>query len=33
MSVTVPKEDILAQYNDMLKEYSKSLQIPGFRKG
>jgi len=33
MSVTVPKEDVAAQYNDMLKEYTKSLQIPGFRKG
>jgi len=33
LSITVPKEDVRAQYNDMLKEYSKSLQIPGFRKG
>jgi trigger factor len=33
LSVTVPKEDVRAQYQDMLKEYSKSLQIPGFRKG
>jgi len=33
LSVTVPKEDVKAQYNDMLKEYSKTLQIPGFRKG
>ena len=33
LSVTVPKEDVKAQYNDMLKEYSKNLQIPGFRKG
>ena len=33
LSVTVPKEDVSAQYDDMLKEYTKSLQIPGFRKG
>ena len=33
LTVTVPKEDIKSQYNDMLNEYSKSLQIPGFRKG
>ena len=33
LNVTVPKEDVRIQYNDMLKEYSKSLQIPGFRKG
>jgi len=33
LNVTVPKEDVKTQYNDMLKEYSKSLQIPGFRKG
>ena len=33
LSVTVPKEDVKAQYNDMLKEYSKTLQLPGFRKG
>jgi len=33
LCVTVPKEDVRAQYNNMLKEYTKSLQIPGFRKG
>ncbi|MCL2231178.1 MAG: trigger factor, partial [Treponema sp.] len=33
MNITVPKEDVKERYNDMLKEYSKSLQIPGFRKG
>jgi len=33
LSVTVPKEDVKERYNDMLKEYSKNLQIPGFRKG
>jgi len=33
LSVTVPKEDVRAQYNDMMKEYTKNLQIPGFRKG
>jgi len=33
LSVTVPKDDVRAQYDAMLKEYSKNLQIPGFRKG
>ena len=33
LNITVPKEDVKAQYNDMLREYSKNLQIPGFRKG
>jgi len=33
LNITIPKEDVRAQYNDMLKEYSKTLQIPGFRKG
>ena len=33
LNITVPKDDVHAQYQDMLKEYTKSLQIPGFRKG
>jgi len=33
LNITVPKEDIKTQYNKMLDEYSKNLQIPGFRKG
>jgi trigger factor len=33
LSVTIPKEDVREQYNSMLKEYSKNMQIPGFRKG
>jgi trigger factor len=33
LSVTVPKEDVRVQYNSMLKEYTQTLQIPGFRKG
>ncbi|MCL2411137.1 MAG: trigger factor [Treponema sp.] len=33
LSITVPKEDVRVQYNDMLKEYTKTIQIPGFRKG
>ena len=31
--ITVPKEDLRAQYDDMLKEYTKNIQLPGFRKG
>jgi len=33
LNITIHKDDVRAQYNDMLKEYTKSLQIPGFRKG
>ena len=33
LCVTVPKEDVQGQYKDMMKEYTKDLQIPGFRKG
>jgi trigger factor len=33
LSVTVPKDNVRAQYKDMIGEYSKNLQIPGFRKG
>jgi trigger factor len=33
LDLTVPKEDALSQYQELLKEYSKNVQIPGFRKG
>ena len=33
LSVTVPKDDVRAKYEDMLKDYTKNLQMPGFRKG
>ena len=33
LSITIPKDDVRGQYNDMLKEYSKNMQMPGFRKG
>jgi len=33
LNITVPKEDIRVQYDEMLKEYTKTLQLPGFRKG
>ncbi|MCL2213568.1 MAG: trigger factor [Treponema sp.] len=33
LNITIPKEDVRNQYNDMLNEYSKTLQLPGFRKG
>ena len=33
LSVTVPKEDLREQYNEMMKEYTKDIQLPGFRKG
>ncbi|MDR3020561.1 MAG: trigger factor [Treponema sp.] len=33
LTITVPKDDIRLQYQDMMKEYTKSLQLPGFRKG
>ena len=33
LKLTIPKDDVRSQYQDMLREYSKNLQIPGFRKG
>ena len=33
LSVTVPSDDVRAQYRDMIREYTQSLQLPGFRKG
>jgi trigger factor len=33
LSITIPRDDIREQYNNMLREYSKNMQIPGFRKG
>ena len=33
LSLTVPKEDVQAQYQDVLKDYTKNAHIPGFRKG
>jgi len=33
LSVTVPKDDVRAKYDDMLKDYTKNMQLPGFRKG
>jgi trigger factor len=33
LTVTISKDDVSSQYNDLLAGYSKSLQMPGFRKG
>ena len=33
LTITVAKDEVKKSYGDMLKEYSKSVQIPGFRKG
>ena len=33
LSLTIPKEDVLSQYQDLLKDYSKNVQLPGFRRG
>ena len=33
LSVTVPKEDVRTGYNNLIKEYSKNMILPGFRKG
>jgi trigger factor len=33
LTVTVDKEDVRAGYDDLIKDYIKSVQIPGFRKG
>jgi trigger factor len=33
LSITIPKDEVRSQYQDMLKDYTKKLQLPGFRKG
>jgi trigger factor len=33
LTVTVSKEEVNAQYNDLLTGYTQNLQVPGFRKG
>jgi trigger factor len=33
LTITVDRDDVRAQYDDLLKEYAKNLQIPGFRRG
>jgi len=33
LNITVPKEDVRSQYNEMIGEYTKNMQLPGFRKG
>jgi trigger factor len=33
LTVTVGKDDLRSEYNGLINKYSKSVQIPGFRKG
>ena len=33
MSLTIPKEDLVSGYRDLLNDYTKNAQLPGFRKG
>jgi len=33
LSVTIGKDDVRSEYDKLLKEYTKSVQLPGFRKG
>ena len=33
LSLTIPKEDVREKYHEMIKEYTKNIQVPGFRKG
>jgi trigger factor len=33
LTLTVDKEDVRSQYNELVNNYVKTLQIPGFRKG
>ncbi|MDR2370881.1 MAG: trigger factor [Treponema sp.] len=33
LTLTVGKDDVGSSYDNLLKDYSKSIQIPGFRKG
>jgi trigger factor len=33
LSITVPRDDVRSQYQEMIKDYTKNVQLPGFRKG
>jgi trigger factor len=33
LSLSIPKEDVQAQYQELLKDFAKEAQLPGFRKG
>ncbi|GHU85785.1 hypothetical protein FACS189473_4990 [Spirochaetia bacterium] len=33
LTVTIAKDDVRTEYDKLINEYSKTLQIPGFRKG
>ena len=33
LTLTVPKDDVHSEYNKLITDYSKNIQIPGFRKG
>jgi trigger factor len=33
LSITIPKDEVRSGYQDMLRDYIKKIQLPGFRKG
>jgi len=33
LTLTIPKDDVRSEYDKLITDYSKSVQIPGFRKG
>ncbi len=33
LTITIGKNDVRSEYNNLISKYSKSIQIPGFRKG
>jgi trigger factor len=33
LTITVGKDDVRSEYDELIKQYGKTLQIPGFRKG
>lgn len=33
LSITIARDDVRSEYDELLSNYSKSIQIPGFRKG
>jgi trigger factor len=33
LTLTVPRDEVRTRYNELLKDYGKKIQIPGFRKG
>ena len=33
LSITIPKDEVRSGYQDILRDYTKKIQLPGFRRG